>query len=275
MAASAGTPVRFNALILAGQRSGGDPVAAESGVSHKCLVLAGGFPMLSRVVEAVATSHSIDSIVICIETPALIENLPVVAELKACGRLSIVAAAESPAASVVTAVEQHHVELPILVTTADHALLTSEVVDEFIRAAVGSVGEISVALASAAQVSTAYPQSRRTVYRFRDGGYSGCNLFAVQTPAALAAFRFWRSLEKNRKRPWRIVRAFGMKPLFAYLFNRLTLAAAFQEASRVLRVRTSPVVLSSPEAAIDVDCPGDLALVEAILQRRLEGQRVS
>ncbi len=274
IADSAGFPVRFDALILAGRRRSADPVAAEAGVSHKCLALAGGIPMLSRVAEALASSPNVDRIVVCIETPNVIETLPTISSLMASQRLSSIAAAESPAASVLAAVEQHHIELPTLVTTADHALLTREMVDEFIGGALRSAGDLTVALASAGRLFSAYPKSRRTVYRFRDDGYSGCNMFAVHTPEALAAFRFWRSIEQNRKRPWRIVRAFGMKPLFAYLFNRLTLAAAFQEASRVLRVQTSPVVISTPDAAIDVDRPADLELVKAILQRRIEGHCV-
>ena len=266
----AGFPVRFDALILAGRRRSGDPVAAEAGVSHKCLALAGGIPMLNRVAEALASSPNVDRIVVCIETPNVIETLPTISSLMASQRLSSIAAAGSPAASVLAAVEQHHIELPMLVTTADHALLTREIVDEFIGGALRSAGDLTVALASAGRLFSAYPKSRRTVYRFRDDGYSGCNMFAVHTPEALAAIRFWRSIEQNRKRPWRIVRAFGMKPLFAYLFNRLTLAAAFREASRVLRVQTSPVVISTPDAAIDVDRPGDLELVELILRRRFE-----
>ena len=78
---------------------------------------------------------------------------------------------------------------------------------------------------------------------------------------------FWRRVEQERKRPWRLVRAFGLRPLFAYLFGRLTLDDAMVRASGVIGARVAAVRLPFAEAAIDVDKPADLALVEAILSR--------
>jgi hypothetical protein len=64
------------------------------------------------------------------------------------------------------------------------------------------------------------------------------------------------------------VRAFGWRPLVAYLLGRLTLEEALARASKVIGARLAAVVLPQPEAAIDVDKPADLALAESILARR-------
>jgi hypothetical protein len=79
---------------------------------------------------------------------------------------------------------------------------------------------------------------------------------------------FWRRVEQERKRPWRLVRAFGWRPLLAYLLGRLTLDDAITRASHVIGARVAAVVMPYPEAAIDVDKPADLELAERILARR-------
>ena len=64
------------------------------------------------------------------------------------------------------------------------------------------------------------------------------------------------------------MRAFGWRPLLAYLLGRLTLDDAMARASNVIGARVAAVVLPYAEAAIDVDKPADLELVETILARR-------
>jgi hypothetical protein len=63
------------------------------------------------------------------------------------------------------------------------------------------------------------------------------------------------------------VRAFGWRPLLAYLLGRLTLDAAMRRASRITGTRVAAISLPFAEAAIDVDKPADLALAETILAR--------
>ena len=117
-------------------------------------------------------------------------------------------------------------------------------------------------------IRKAYPDAQRTYLRFRDERYSGANLYALLGPDARRAVAFWRRVEQERKRPWRLVRAFGWRPLLAYLLGRLTLDDAMARASGIIGARIAAVVMPFAEAAIDVDKPADLALVETILARR-------
>jgi hypothetical protein len=85
---------------------------------------------------------------------------------------------------------------------------------------------------------------------------------------------FWRRIESERKRPLRIVRAFGFGALAAYLSGRLTLAAALRRASHRVGVEVKAVILNQPDAAVDVDKEEDLALVEQILvDRQMKAER--
>jgi hypothetical protein len=140
-------------------------------------------------------------------------------------------------------------------------------VDRFCAEARASGTDLVAGLTDARVIRSAYPEARRTYLRFADAAYSGANMFALLTPKSRRAVAFWRRVEQERKRPWRLVRAFGLGPLLAYLLGRLTLDEAMRRASTVIGARVAAARLPFAEAAIDVDKPADLALVETILGR--------
>lgn len=258
------------ALVLAGQRGPGDPVAGAAGLSHKCLVPAGGVPMLARVVEALATSRSIGPIAVSIEDPDLVSDLEQLSPLQQEKGLSVLTSLATPSQSALAAAKALGQPFPLLITTADHALLTPVLVDWFVAEALASGADIVAGLVPAQVLLDAYPRSKRTFLRFRCGRYSGCNLFCVLTKSGLRVLDFWRRVERDRKRPWRIATALGTGTLVAYVLGRLTLQQALARISRKLDVHARAVIVPTAEAAIDVDKPGDLILVEEILKRRDE-----
>jgi GTP:adenosylcobinamide-phosphate guanylyltransferase len=258
----------FTALVLAGSRGPDDAVARAAGVAHKCLAPVAGVPMAVRVVEALAASPGIERIAIALQDPALLDQLPALRPLIAVGRCSVLPTAATPSLSVQRALDELPDPLPLLVTTGDHPLLTPEIVAHFCAAASRTGADLVAGLTPASTIRKAYPEAQRTYLRFRGERYSGANLFAVLQPEGRRAVAFWRRVEQERKRPWRLVQAFGWRPLVAYLLGRLTLDEALARASKVMGARIAAVVLPQPEAAIDVDKPADLELAESILARR-------
>jgi GTP:adenosylcobinamide-phosphate guanylyltransferase len=267
-ASAAADPTTFAALVLAGSRGPDDPVARARGVTHKCLAPVAGTPMLVRVVETLLASPSVGRIAIALEDPSLIGQLPALHPPREAGRCTVIATGTTPSLSVLRALDELPEPLPWLVATGDHPLLTPEIVEHFCAAARGTGADLVAGLTPASAVRAAYPDAVRTYLRFRDEHYSGANLYALLAPDARGAIAFWRRAELERKRPWRLVRAFGWSPLLAYLLGRLTLDAAMARASRIVGARIAAVSLPFAEAAIDVDKPADLELVEAILARR-------
>ena len=251
---------RFTALVLAGSRGGDDPVARHCGVAHKCLAPVRGVPMLARVLQALAASSSIERIFVSLPDPTILQGLA----LEGCRAL---ASGATPSMSVLQALDEVPDPLPFLITTADHPLLTAAMVDGFCAAARTSGADLVAGLTEASVIRSAYPETRRTWLRFADAAYSGANLFALLQPEGRQAVVFWRRVERERKRPWRLVRAFGIAPLLAYLLGRLSLDDAMRRASQVIGAPVAAVRLPFAEAAIDVDKPADLALVESILCR--------
>jgi hypothetical protein len=124
--------------------------------------------------------------------------------------------------------------------------------------------DISALLARREVVEAAAPGTRRTYLKFADGDWSGCNLFFARTPQALAAIELWRSLEADRKTPWRIVRRLGPLTLARYLAGRLTLGEALARLSRLCGAQAAAVASPFGLAAVDVDKPADLDLVRAL-----------
>ena len=174
----------FTALVLAGRRGDEDPIARHCRVAHKCLALAAGLPMLVRVVDALAASANVRRIFIVLEDRALLDSVRAAQIWQREHVCAALAAAESPSVSVLRALDEIPASLPMLVTTADHPLLTPEIVDYFCAAARATSADVVAGLTAAEVIRAAYPETQRTYLRFRDGPYSGANLFALLTPAS-------------------------------------------------------------------------------------------
>jgi len=261
---------RFTALVLAGSRGSADPVAQACGVSHKALAPVAGVPMLWRVVQALQASSRVRRIVLQSNAPALFDAIPELGREIDAGHIEILPAAASPAQSVAQAMDRLQGDLPVLVATADHPLLTPAMINHFCDHAAAGEAQIAVGLAPASVVLAKYPGALRTFYKLGGERYSGCNLFALLAPQARKAIEFWVRLEQHRKKPWRLIAAIGLRPLLIYL-ARPSLERAMAELSRVVGVEGRAVVMPFAEAPIDVDKPEDLKLVEEILRGRTNG----
>lgn len=258
----------FTALVLAGSRPGGDPLAHAAGVTHKALAPVAGVAMLTRVVMTLRATQSVGRIVICgLDQQALASELQRHPFLDI-GRPGLVSSGATPSASVLSAMEQLAPCTPLLVATADHPLLTAALVDDFCARSACSGADVTVGLVPARLVHGAFPGVRRTALPFRDGRYCGCNLFAFLTPEARRAPAAWIQVERYRKRPWRMVGALGVGVTLRFLLRRLTVDAVTDLASDRMGVRVRPIFLSHPEAGFDVDTSAQLAVAEAFLRRR-------
>jgi GTP:adenosylcobinamide-phosphate guanylyltransferase len=155
---------------------------------------------------------------------------------------------------------------PLLITTADHPLLTPAIVDEFCERSLRSGADATAALVPADIVRRNFPDSNRTYLRFRERAYSGCNLFALLTPLGRNVPRFWMRIEEHRKSPWRMISLLGPGVLVRFVLGRLSLASIEKFASRKIGVKVATIVLSQPEAGYDVDTVDHLKVAEAVMR---------
>lgn len=245
------------ALVLAGTRPGGDPFAEALGVPHKALIELDGKPLLARVVGALREAGIERVGVSCDDGP--------VADLASALGAEVLLAGRGPSASVGLALQA--LGTPLVVTTSDHALLEPQWVRELIRKT-GPDADVSVMLARRDVVEQAMPETRRTYLRFADGQWSGCNLFYLQTPAAVKAIDTWAMVEADRKRPWKIAARLGPGTLIFMLLGRLTLQEGLDRLGKRVGISAQLIAASDGLAAVDVDKQADLEAVRELLAHR-------
>lgn len=251
----------WTALVLAGERPDDDPVGRPFGPGPKALVTVGGRAMVTWVTGVLLSTPGVERVVVLAQdTDALAGALPPGCEVALSGS----GIAESVAAVAGTAAAPW----PVLVTTADHPLLTSATVQQFLARADGAA--VAVGFVARRTVLARHPTTRRTWLRMADGGWTGANLFAVGGPDARPALDHWAGVERDRKRAWRLLLTFGPTLATLALARRLTLAEALRRAGQRLGLTARAVPLDYPDAAIDVDRPADRRLAELILWAREE-----
>jgi GTP:adenosylcobinamide-phosphate guanylyltransferase len=249
----------WHAVILAASRGASDPMAQAYGSLHKCMITIGGVPMLARVVDALRAVPRIESITVSTEQASVYQHA--VEGVIHCPSL------KSAPSSAMAAIEKIG-RYPVLITTGDHALLTPEMVFHVCATSEKLGADFTAGLATAETVLAAYPDTKRTFFRLGPDSVSGCNLFTVHSREGLRVLQAWQKLESSRKQPWRLIGAFGFKPLLYFVFGKLSLQLAFEMASQRLGCTIKPLLLPFAEAAIDVDKPSDKELAETIVARR-------
>jgi GTP:adenosylcobinamide-phosphate guanylyltransferase len=256
---------KWTAIVLAGNRPGENGFAESHGVAAKALIPVGGEPMLGRVLKALLATRCVGRIVVLAQAPeALLEGQLNWAAAEP--RIATARAGDGISASVHEIAGSAVAPWPVLVTTADHALLRPEMVEAF----VAGIGDADAAFAMVERrvVEQVHPGTKRTWIKFSDGHYSGANLFALTGDAARAALTFWAKAEKDRKKALRMLMFFGPTIFLRAVTRTISISGAAAKAGKELGLRVKVVTLPFPEAAIDVDKPADLLLVEQILASR-------
>ncbi|HEX8513186.1 MAG TPA: NTP transferase domain-containing protein [Allosphingosinicella sp.] len=255
----------WTAIVLAGRRPGEDGFAAAHGVAAKALIRAGGEPMLGRVARTLLDSPSIGRIVVLAqEAESLLTGD--LQWMAAEPRIRAARSGDGISASVAQVAGTQAAPYPVLVTTADHALLQPDMVESFIAGAAGV--DVAFAMVERRVVEKAHPDTKRTWLKAADGHFSGANLFALLTPESIRGTDFWARAEKDRKRTLKLLSFLGLGIFLRAVTRTISLEAAAERVGRKAGFRLKPVLLPFAEAAIDVDKQSDLDLAERILAAR-------
>jgi GTP:adenosylcobinamide-phosphate guanylyltransferase len=247
--------------VLAGSRPGRDAFAERFGTDLKALIPVGGEAMVRRPVRALLESERNGRIIVLTQAPERIG-----AVLPDDPRIDVRESKGTIAGTMSALIDDAKLEWPLLVTTADHALLDAATIDEFCRAAAGA--DISIGVVERANLLRRLPQTRRTWLKFRGGAYTGANLFALKSPAVRPGIELWRSVEQDRKKAWRVMSLLGPAVLLTVALRLVSLDEVLAQLSGRLGLTIKAVRLSNPLAGVDVDKAEDHALAEAILEGR-------
>lgn len=258
------TPDRrsFIAVVLAGDRGPDDPLVQATGAACKALVEIDGQPMVLRVVKTLGLSGYVTQRILSGPPEEFLHGQPALTQLIADKQLAWKPPQATPSTSAAQAINNTDRQQPILITTADHPLLTPEIVNHFCQDSLQQDLDAAVGLCEYQRIKQAFPGLRKTVLKFSDGEYCGCNLFAFLTGDARRLADIWRQVEDERKNPLRIIRLLGWLSVVRYLTGTLSLTSALNALSKKLGLRIGAVILPYPEAAVDVDSVADQVIVQ-------------
>ena len=249
------------AVVLAGSRPGIDPFATAYGTDLKALIPVGGVPMVRRPVEALLKSASVGSIRVLAQQPERIAEAAPKDE-----RVVVARSGETIASTLDAICADPDVQWPVLVTTADHALLAPDMIADFLAHSEGA--DVAIGVVSRAALMKRLPQTKRTWLKFRGGAYSGANLFLLRGPQVRSALELWRASEQNRKKAGRMLLTLGLPGFLGAVLRLRTLQQTLDAVVSKLALNIRAVELSDPLAAVDVDKPEDHELATAILEGR-------
>ena len=248
-------------IILAGRRPGPDPVADPAGVPFKGLVEIAGTPMIERVIGAVTASNRASRMTILAQDKAAFAHLT-------SDTIDVYESSGSISQSILDCLQAIDHDWPVMITTADHALLTADMITQFLDKASTQQDDLNAAFVASKTLLSAYPESIRTFLKFSDEWYSGCNMFLLRSVKTYDTLRFWKSIEQDRKNITKMIWKIGPVALLLYLIKRLSLESGIARLGKALGCQARPIVIDIPEACIDVDKPSDISHVEDILSNQ-------
>lgn len=256
----------WTAVILAGKRPGIDPLCAHFDVATKAQIEVAGEAMLNRVIISLMDEPRIGQIYILAQDINLVLADPNFRWMEDEPRIVPIQSGNGISRSILDLIASNEPEWPLLITTADHALLTRGTISHFLDESVDC--DVAAALVSRTTLLARYADAKRTWLKFRDDGYTGANIFALKSPAAKSALELWDTVERDRRSLWRIAARFGPWLLMRIALRSLALPDAMDRAGRRLGLVSKAVVLPFAYAGIDVDKLSDHVLAEKILLER-------
>lgn len=259
---------QFAALVLAADRTGKDPITQHTGAACKAFAPVAGIPMIIRVLDTLAACDAINQIILCGPPESLLHHCPELQQRIASGQVTWLSNLDSPSRSADRGLSMVPDDIPVLITTADHALLTPAIVQQFLGASLAATGDATVGTVTEQAIVAAFPGVQRTIIRLRDGGFRGCNLYAFRSQGR-ALVRFWQQAEDLRKNPVKLIaRVLGFKTVLLYFFGLLTLQQGVAAVSEKSGVTIEVIELDDARAGIDVDKVEDLQLAESLLSQQ-------
>jgi GTP:adenosylcobinamide-phosphate guanylyltransferase len=257
------TSGRWTAIVAAGERPGVNALAAHFKETSKALISVGGEAMISRVVRCLLAAPSIGRVVIMAQNTHALTQKKDTEWLAHDARVSFACSEGSLSRSLAALTGTTAAPWPVMVTTADHPLLTPAIVEAFLKDAGGV--DVAVGMVNRTSMLPRFEKNARTWMRFSDGAFTGANLFAFNGTLAGSALAVWIRAEQSRKAPWVVFSHFGPWLLFRALTRTISVRSGLRNAGARLGIRAKAVILPFAEAGIDVDKLSDHTLAEAIL----------
>ncbi|MEN6643580.1 MAG: nucleotidyltransferase family protein [Armatimonadia bacterium] len=242
---------KLGAIIMANGEA--DKLACKVGAAHKALIDIEGRSMIERVAEAVQASGAVDQVVVaCRKGGCVAEALA--------GKIPL---AESEDPTFLGGMQAGFNAMPdvdrALLVTCDMPLLTPEAVRHFAdEARTHTDADMVYAMVEVERTRQAYPETRRTAIRLKEGNYTAAGVTVVSRrfveecgPLVMAAFG-------ARKSKIAMARILGGSFLVRFALGMLSVDDVVKRAEELLGCGCATVNLPFAECGFDVDSEADL-----------------
>ena len=264
---------KITAIVLASQRKNViNPLAVRFGVSHKCLIDLVGRPMILYVLETLIASDHIGRILVSMEDPGYFEAFPDVTALMQENNIEVIPIQDNMATSVFAAADHIGEEgMPMLITTADNALLLPEYLDALVDGIEKNKLDGAIGMTPQVNLAEKFPEyaARPTAcYKFKDGGMANCNLYYLGDMNSVKAAESFKSGGGFKGSARRFIEAFGLINLIKYRFGWLSTEVVGTQMSKMFGGRFALVPIPFADAAVDVDNDLSYDMVSKVLRER-------
>lgn len=244
----------YDAIILAGGENS-KQLSRFSSQPYEALIDIAGRPMVTYVAQALAASGQVDRILVVGPVEALKScHFPPRTEIFPSG------------VTIMDTIRQGMSGLKhnrnTLVATADIPLLTAESVNHFLQQCSRIKADLYYPIVTEEVNEKAYPGVKRTYVRFREGTFTGGNLFLVNPSIVPGCVALAERIIDNRKNPLKLCHMLGWSFVVKFVLGMLDLQQVEQRVSELLGIQGAVIESPYAELGIDVDKPSDYELVQ-------------
>lgn len=253
----------IDAVVLAGSVNNGK-LKELSNESYEALVEIARRPMVSYVVDTLRQFRLIKRIAISGPNEEMYKLFGSVENI------IIAPAGRTPIESCLNALEKLNPSGNVLVTTSDIPLLTRKSLADFIKQCSQKQADVYYPVVPKEVNERLYPGVKRTYIKFKEGTFTGGNLFMVNPQVVKDCAGKAESFVEKRKSPLALARLVGWSFLLKFIMRSLTLKEAEAKLSNIFGIKGAVIISPYPEVGIDVDKPGDLLLVREKLAKKAQ-----
>jgi len=251
----------YDAIILAGGENS-EHLSRFSSQSYEAMIEIAGKPMVTFVADALAATPQVERIFI----------MGPVKQLANCDfpeNVILVEGGSTITQTIQLGMDALGHKRKVLVVTADIPLLTPAALEHFLNQCAETNVDLYYPIVSKETNNRHYPGNKRTYVRFRDGTYTGGNVFLVNPMIVPQCLSVASELIDNRKNPFKLCCLLGWGFVLSFLIGRLSLSKVKERVADLLGITGTVVQSPYPELGIDVDKPSDLELVRTTFSFRV------
>jgi len=230
----------------------------------KAMLDIAGKPMVQWVLDALGSAQQVENVVLI--------GLPAESSVICTKPLTFIPNQTSMIENILAGIKQVMMTNPsakhVLLVSSDIPAITANMVDWEIETTEQSEVDLCYSVVKREVIEARYPDSKRTFTRLKGMQVCGADMNVVSTSVVNMDPAIWERLVASRKNPLKQAAIIGFNTLILAMLGIITLDEALKKATSRLHMTGQVIICPFAEAAMDVDKPNQLELIQADLEKR-------